>query len=498
MNAENSEKDLMLLIQSRTPLVVIDSQEEKRVIDMIGRIARKLKRPAFTWSITEGLKNEYNEAMVEWRPEKTLKAEMVLKTIKTHRNPSIYVLCDFHPHLKNAPENVRHIKELAMDYDCLEHTLIFLSHEVELPHELKPFSARFEMPMPDAAMLKSILREEIEKWSQATGRTVRSTQATLEKLVRNLLGLTIADARRLIRKAICDDGVLSESDLPEINKAKYELLDMDGVLSFELETARFNEIGGLKNLKAWLKQREAAFCECRLKSNPDQPKGLMLLGVQGGGKSLAAKAVAGAWGLPLLRLDFAVLYNKFFGETERNLRKALKMADLMAPCVLWIDEIEKGLATGDYDSGTSRRVLGTFLTWMSERKKPVFIVATSNDISALPPELVRKGRLDEIFFVDLPEASSRLEILQIHMAKRGLKPAAFDLQALVQETAGFSGAEIEQAVAAGLYGAKGQNQVPATEHLLAEIRRTRPLSVVMAEQVQTLRDWAANRTVQAN
>jgi SpoVK/Ycf46/Vps4 family AAA+-type ATPase len=220
--------------------------------------------------------------------------------------------------------------------------------------------------------------------------------------------------------------------------------------------------------------------------------------VQGGGKSLAAKAVAGLWQLPLLRLDFGTLYNKFFGETERNLRNSLRTAEAMAPCVLWVDEIEKAIASGDYDSGTSKRVLGTLLTWLAERQRPVFLVATANRIDTLPPELIRKGRLDEIFFVDLPDPTARKRIFDIHLSKRGQRAEAFDLGELAHHSDGFSGAEIEQAVVAALYLAREQGRPLGTEHLLTELGQTRPLSVVMAEHLNGLRSWARNRTVTAH
>jgi SpoVK/Ycf46/Vps4 family AAA+-type ATPase len=266
------------------------------------------------------------------------------------------------------------------------------------------------------------------------------------------------------------------------------------VLSFEYDTASLSEVGGFNKLKVWLERRRKPF----LSSNGpaiDVPKGILLVGVQGGGKSLAAKAIAGVWQVPLLRFDLATLYNKYIGETEKNIREALKTADVMAPCVLWIDEIEKGISTSESDNGTSQRVLGTLLTWMAERSSRVFVVATANNIDRLPPELIRKGRLDEIFFVDLPSAAARVEILQAHLKKRGIDAATLDLEQATQASEGYSGAELEQAVVAARYSALALDQAITTDHLLAEIRQTRPLSVVMAEQIGALREWAQHRTV---
>jgi SpoVK/Ycf46/Vps4 family AAA+-type ATPase len=279
-------------------------------------------------------------------------------------------------------------------------------------------------------------------------------------------------------------------------KAKYQLLNRGGILRFEYETARLNELAGFRALKLWLEQRRSGFGEDR-PPGLDAPKGVLLLGVQGCGKSLAAKATASAFGLPLLRLDFGSLYNKYHGETERNLRESLHAVEVLSPCVLWLDEIEKGLATGHDESGTERRVLGSLLTWMAERQAQVFLVATANDVGELPPELVRKGRFDEIFFVDLPPPASRAEILTIHLRKRGLAPERLHLADLVAATNGFSGAEIEQAIVSALYAAHALGQELQPTHLLGEIRKTRPLSVVMAERVTALRSWAQGRTVPA-
>ena len=240
-------------------------------------------------------------------------------------------------------------------------------------------------------------------------------------------------------------------------QAKYELLNRGGILHYEYDTASFKDVGGLENLKSWLSLRKAAFLNDGNASHLDTPKGILLIGVQGCGKSLAAKATAGVFGLPLLRLDFATLYNKYHGETEKNLRESLKTADVMAPCVLWIDEIEKGLAGSGGETGTTQRVLGSFLTWMAEKNSQVFVVATANDISALPPELIRKGRFDELFFVDLPAAAVREQILDIHLRNREQDPETLDLTTIAAATDGVSGAEIEQAIVSALYAAHAPN-----------------------------------------
>jgi AAA+ superfamily predicted ATPase len=351
------------------------------------------------------------------------------------------------------------------------------------------------LQLPSEREISEIVREEARRWAELRGGKAASDRQALQQLVRTVRGLGHRDVRRLVRTAIFDDGVIDHSDIPAVNKAKFELMNMDGVLSFEFAVQPMDQVGGLENLKQWLGQRQAVFSQH--KDAADMPKGVMLVGVQGAGKSLAAKAVASLWQLPLLRLDFAALYNKFFGETERNLRQSLAQAELMSPCVLWIDEIEKGLATGDSDNGTSKRVLGTLLTWMAERKERVFMVATSNDISRLPPELMRKGRFDEIFFVDLPAADARRTIFTIHLNRRKVSAIDFDLDMLVEASEGFSGAEIEQAVVSAVFAARARELPLNDQLLLAQVHETRPLSVVMAEQVAALRGWADGRTVMA-
>ena len=312
-------------------------------------------------------------------------------------------------------------------------------------------------------------------------------------LVQNLRGLTFDEVKRLAYKAIADDGAVTKEDIPRINRAKFSLLQTDGVLSQVFDSVSFNNVIGLANLKHWIAQRHQAF----VAQQADTPKGLLLTGVQGTGKSLAAKAIAGSWGLPLLRLDMAGLYNKYIGETEKNLAQALALADAMSPCVLWIDEIEKGLSGGDSDNGVTRRLLGSFLTWLSERKSQVFLVATANNIHELAPELLRKGRFDEIFFVDLPNAQECRQLLQLHLQKRQFSLDETALDAATALCHGFSGAELEQAVVGAGFRARAAEQTFALAHLTQELSATQPLSVVMAEQINALRHWALTRCVKA-
>jgi len=487
--------DLALIIKSRFPLVLVETGEEVRMMQLLERVANLEGWPLFVWSIADGIRRVPRTDVIT----QTYEFQAALRHIDKTPQNGIYTLLDAQPYFED-PVNVRLVKEIAQEYYKTARTLVFLGQEIEIPPDLQRMSARFSLPLPTANEIRELIKSEAQLWERENGTPVKGEQHALELLVQHLSGMCQDDAQRLIRQAIRDDNAITIEDIHRVLRFKRESLGDSGLLDFEIDSGTFADVGGLKNLKRWLDLRRPAFTADAGKYGVDAPKGVLLLGVQGAGKSLAAKAIAGSWGLPLMRLDFAVLYNKFHGETERNLRQALKQADTMAPCVLWIDEIEKGLAsdTGGGDGGVSRRVLGTLLTWMAERKSRTFLVATSNDVSQLPPELLRKGRVDEIFFVDLPDAATREDIYRIHLKKRKLDPALFDLKQLAFAAEGFAGAEIEQTVVAAIYEALAEKKPLVTAHVLAEIGRTRPLSVVMAEKVEELREWAAGRTVKAD
>jgi hypothetical protein len=492
------EQELALLIKSRFPIVVVETYEEPRFLALLERVCNLQSLPLFAWTVTSGLRRKgRNESVPQ-----TGEPAQALRHIGNTAQNGVYVLLDFHPFL-DEPVHQRLVREIALGYNRTARTLTFVSPRLELPAVLSRMSARFALSTLDATGVRQIVREEADLWKTETGGSAALTgqQQAVDLIAQHLAGMSPDDARRLVRQAMRDDNRLTLDDVSRILKIKHESFAADSLLSLELDTQGFGQVGGLANLKRWLERRRTIFTGAQDAPGLDLPKGILLIGVQGGGKSLAAKAVAGAWGLPLLSLDFGTLYNKFFGETERNLREALAAAESMAPCVLWLDEIEKGLGgdgTGGADGGVSRRVLGSLLTWMAERKSRVFLVATANDISKLPPELIRKGRFDEIFFVDLPDAATREEILRIHLLRRKLAVAAFDLPQLAQVSEGFSGAELEQAVVAGLYEAHASGVPLDTAGVRNEIEGTRPLSVTMAEHIQELRDWADGRTVPAN
>ena len=488
-------KDLKLLLSSSVPFIVIETHEENRVMSLFNRLIVDVYKPLYRWTVTEGLKRLDVDKPAQFYNSKPVE---LLTQIKMTKDPGIYVLIDFHPYLDD-PIHTRLLKDIAIGHVDVPHTLVMVSHELKIPEELNRFCARFELSLPDRSQLDFMIRHEAKAWSiKNDNLRITADKKIINRLIENLLGLPQDDAKRLIRGAIRDDNVLDESDLSSVMRAKFELLNQGGVLSFEYDTARFADVGGLNRLKEWLDIRKKVFSGESKNSGLDAPKGIMLLGVQGCGKSLAAKAVAGAWCIPLLRMDFGTLYNKYYGESEKNLRESLKTAEVMSPCVLWIDEIEKGISVSDNDGGTSRRILATLLTWMAENKSCVFIVATANDIESLPPELIRKGRLDEIFFVDLPDADTRKLIFSIHINKREQDLDLFDLDALADKSEGFSGSEIEQAVVSALYTSHAQKTKLNTGILLHELSQTRPLSMVMAERIYNFREWAKDRTVLAN
>ena len=494
MGPDNSERDLSALVRSNVPLIVIETRDEARARQAVLDIARASTTPlaVFEWAVTRGLRR----ADVDLGPAQAFNAEpgRVLGWLRD-AVPGVYVLLDFHPYLDD-PVHVRMLRDVCEGYARRPRTVVLVSPKVDVPEELATYAARFELAPPDAAERRAIVDRVAREFVTRNGTYVTADERSVALLVENLAGLSATDTERLARTAIYHDGAITPADVPLVTRAKYDLLARGGVLTFELDVAPVSELAGMTRVKEWLQLRTPAFTGAAPALDP--PRGLLLLGVQGCGKSLAAKVAAAVLGVPLLRMDLAAIHDKYVGESERKLRESLATADLMAPCVVWIDEIEKGLATSDGDAGSSTRVLGTFLTWLAEKRGRVFVVATANDISQLPPELIRKGRFDEIFFVDLPSPVVREAALRIHAQRRGVALTDADVTALAAACEGFSGAEIEQAVVSAAYVAHPAGGAVTPEHVLAAIRSTRPLSVVMAERVEALRAWAAERTVPAD
>ncbi len=489
-------QDLVALIRADTPLLVIETPDEARVVDLFRQSLMHAWRALYRWSVTEGLRR------IDMDREDEGIAPDLSATLQEIRNASqrgVYLLLDAHPYLGYASYQ-RALRDLIQRRDSQPHVLVMIGTKVELPAALEPFAVRVALRLPDANALLKLVREEAAAYTaQNGGRRVEVDADAVRQIVRNLQGLSLTDARRIARHLIHRDGALGPGDLPELARLKFELLNKSGHLHYEYDTARFADVGGARRLKRWVEQRRAPFVQDPPPPGLEPPKGVLLLGVQGCGKSLLAKAVAGGFGVPLVRLDFGTLYDKYHGETEKNLRAALASTEQLAPCVLWIDEIEKGLAAGNGENdGLSRRVLGYLLTWMAERKSRVFLVATANQVHELPAELLRKGRFDEIFFVDLPDPATRVEIFALHLDRRSLAKDDIDLSALAAAADGFSGAEIEQVIVSALYAAHAEQASLDTQALMQAIRDTRPLSVLMAEQVQALREWALPRTVPAD
>lgn len=485
-------QDLQLLIHGKASLVVVETYDEPKALKLLQSFMKTDPAPLYQWTMTDGLR-QCGLALLGDSDDKSVSLERALLQIKQTATPGVYVLCDTHPFM-DEPKIVRLIKDIVFRHDPA-HKLILLGPINNLPPELARLAVAMPVALPSEEEILNIIRSQAELWSRHNGKVrIKTESNALEALVAALKGLPHGDVERLARAAIADDGAITASDVPEVNKAKFSLMNMQGVMHFEYDTAKMSDVAGLNQFKRWLNDRKGAF----LTAERDIPRGVLLLGVQGGGKSLAAKAVAGLWQVPLLRLDMGSLFNKFIGETEKNLREALSLADALSPCVLWIDELEKGLAQSDTDGGLAKRILGSLLTWMAERKSRVFIVGTSNDIQQLSPELLRKGRFDEIFFVDLPDRATRQQIFRIHLQKRDIPVNTIDLALLAEQADGFTGAEIEQAVVAGLYSVCARKKALTTDELFRALQRTKPLSVVMAEKILQLRAWAHERAVKAD
>ena len=489
---KGEREELQLLLRSRFPIIVVETAEERRFLDLIENVSNLEDSALFTWSVVQGLRRPAKREIV---PNTRELVDALADISKSPQN-GIFVFFDAGPFLDH-PGVVRMIREMAFDHTQTRRTLFFVGSRVALHPDLQRMSASFRPSTISMEEVRKMVKEEFELYNYQTGQAgLRGDQAAYDMLVQHLVGLSRDDARRLIRQSIEHEGAITIDDVARVLRLKHDSLGKDGTLQMVTEIESLDRVGGLARLKRWLELRREPFLQRASTGKLDVPKGVLLLGVQGAGKSLCARAVAGSWRVPLLRLDFGALYNKFHGETERNLRTALETAAQMAPCVLWLDEVEKGVATdAGADGGVSRRVLGTLLTWMSERKERVFLIATANDIESLPPELLRKGRFDEIFFVDLPLAEVRAEIFRIHLSRRAHAPGQFDLEALAAASERFSGAEIEHSIVAAAYSAHADRKSLATAHILEELRATRPLAVVRAEKVAELRAWARDRTV---
>lgn len=487
-------KELEVYIRARYPLLWIVTPEEERALAEIEKLAVDLRRRLFHWSVTRG---ETNPAL-SGREERTRREpQAILNAILEETDPAIWVLRDFHPFLKDIAV-VRRLREVAFALQRSQKTVLILGPVLKIPRELEKEITVVDFALPSAEEMDKLLGE-IERSAGQNGQiAIDLNRRERDQLVRACLGLTSTEAANAIAKAIIEaNGRLDGQAIEAVGAEKQQIIRKSGLLEYYAGGDRLEDVGGLATLKEWLRKRVRAFSDSARAFGLPEPKGILLVGVQGCGKSLVAKSVANAWRLPLLRMDVGRLFDSLVGSSEENLRNAIRVAESVAPVVLWVDEIEKGFSGVDSshisDAGTAARVFGSFITWLQEKQSPVFVIATANAVHHLPPELVRKGRFDEIFFVDLPDASERTDIWRIHLLKRNRNPDDFDLNSLAMASDGLSGAEIEQAIIAALYDAFDQNRPLTMDDLLTVLQETIPLSTMMAEEIVGLRAWAKQR-----
>ncbi len=488
--------ELDTLIRARTPLVWILTAEEERAEAALGELAERHGKALLGWSITRGFRR-LGGSKIGPVPDGSRQPLEALQVIERLPEASIVLLEDFHPFL-SEPAVVRAARDLAHALRGGESHAMILSPVLAIPPELEKEITVVDVPLPTFHDLLGLLKEVVTGLRQGGRAPVELTPTEAEQLIQAARGLTLGEARSALAKAVALDGKLGRADIALVLEEKRQAVRKGGLLEYFATDASLTGVGGLDLLKRWLERRAAAFGEEAHRFGLPEPKGLLLLGVQGCGKSLTAKAIAASWRLPLLRLDLGRIFSGLVGSSEENLRRAIRSAESLAPAVLWIDEIEKGLSgvasSGASDGGVTARIFGALLTWLQEKTAPVFVVATANQIDQLPPELLRQGRFDETFFIDLPAAGERHEILRIHLTRLGRDPKRFDLDALAAAAAGLSGAELEQALVTALHEAFAERTDLEPRHLARAIAETRPLSITMAEEIDRLRDWAAART----
>ncbi len=496
--------ELELLIRARYPLIQIVTAEEIRALEIVTMVAERRGKKVFEWASSTGLvpggtnlQSRKNHVAATRDPLAAL--EVILEQVE----PALFVFKDLHPYLtRQHPTVVRRLKDIALHLKHSLKTLILVGPVLEVPPEIEKELTVIHLALPGREELGELLDRIIRDVSVLKHVRVDLDSAGCERLLQAALGLTLGEAENVFAKIVVGDSRLSGDDVQAVFAEKQQIVRKSGLLEYHATAEHFGNVGGLNGLKDWLTKRSAAFSpEARTFGLP-APRGMLLLGVQGCGKSLSAKAVSALWQLPLLRFDMGRMFSGLVGSSEENIRRAIAVAESVAPAVLWVDEVDKAFAgaTGSAagDGGTSARVFGTFLTWLSEKKSPVFVVATANDISQLPPELLRKGRLDEIFFVDLPSATDRADILRVHLTKRARNPEHYDVVALALAAEDFSGAELEEAINSALYEAFHAGVEITTDHVLGAIQATVPLARTMDEHIRRLRHWAEGRARRAS
>jgi len=495
-------EDLEMLIRTRHAIVTIRTVEEAFASRSVGEAAAGLDMAVIEWTISEGLRRAAPDPGGTIAGTEPLAA--ALRFMRGNDRAIVYVLKDAIRCVDGAPVE-RLLRDVAARFAGDRRTAFMIDPAGRLPASVAPYAVPFDLPLPEPDEIYEVVKRTVRQLQRVETVRVEIDQEAFERFLANLRGLTRQEIAQVVSEAVLSDGRLDPEDVGRAAELKRRRLRTTGVLDYVAPPGEPLRIGGMAGLRRWLELRARALTEEARAYGLQPPRGILMLGVQGCGKSLMARYVAAEWKLPLLRMDVGALYDKYVGETERHLRRAFGIAGAMAPCVLWVDEIEKAFASAGAgadgaasDGGLSHRVFGQLLTWMQDHDEPVFLIATANDVSALPPELLRKGRFDEVFFVDLPSAEARREIFDIHLARRKRRPVDFELDALVAAAEGFSGAEIEQAIVAAMYAAFGAGRELTTADVLEEIGRTRPLSVLMAEKVAALRRWAEGRCVQAD
>jgi ATP-dependent 26S proteasome regulatory subunit len=490
----SAAQEIEVLIRAKYPILYIVSWEERRVSETVSKVCQGLSRTLHTWTVTQGMKPPVNRASGPVRATSLPPELEALALVHEAPESTVFLLKDFHPFMKDY-RVIRLLRDLAGQLRDRKQTIILTAPSLVLPADLEKDVTLVDFGLPDQADIGATLDKVLAAVKDNPAVDVTLDPMKREQLIKSAQGLTQEEIESVFARSLVEK---KRFDVDTILDEKKQIIRKSGLLEYYPPDAALKDVGGLELLKQWLDKRTKSFTnEARLFGLPS-PKGILLLGVQGCGKSLTAKAIAAQWNLPLLRLDVGRIFGSLVGQSEENIRKAIKVSESVAPCVLWADELEKGFAGASggavSDSGTTSRVFATFLTWMSEKTAPVFLVATANDVSTLPPEMLRKGRFDEIFFVDLPDGPEREQIFAIHLAKRKRDIAKYNMKTLAKATEGFSGAEIEQVVVGGLFAAFDAGRELQQRDLLNEAKATVPLSVMMREEIEELRTWAKLRT----